>query len=114
MQPDLPSADHTEPVPGELWRHFKGGTYRVVAVATEEDTGRALVVYESVADGTTWARALGRWMGWVTTTGLDTIRRFSRVPAEGIDAKAPAVAQDATEEERVPGPTPQPPDAVQA
>ena len=33
------------PQPGELWRHHKGGLYRVVCLAVEEATGKPVVVY---------------------------------------------------------------------
>jgi hypothetical protein len=49
---------HDIPCPGDVYRHYKGGLYAVVAVALAEDTLAPLVVYRSNAKGTTWARTL--------------------------------------------------------
>jgi len=48
----------TGPQPGQIWRHYKGGIYRVVLLAREERTGLPGVVYESMRDGLTWFRPL--------------------------------------------------------
>lgn len=47
------------PLPGQRWRHYKGGIYRVIGCArhTEDDT--ILVVYED-ADRR-WAWPLSQW-----------------------------------------------------
>jgi hypothetical protein len=69
---------------GQVWRHYKGGLYVVVAVALKEDTLEPLVVYRSNKKGTVWARTFGDWTDWVSyaPTGTDEIqpaRRFVRV-----------------------------------
>jgi hypothetical protein len=46
------------PQPGEIYRHYKGGLYSIVARAIKEDTLEPLVIYRSNAKGTTWARTL--------------------------------------------------------
>ena len=38
------------------YRHFKGGTYKIIACATDEHTMRPVVVYQNVEDGRTWVR----------------------------------------------------------
>lgn len=43
-------------VPGKLYRHQKGGMYRVSCLAKHTETGEELVVYESISTGDTWAR----------------------------------------------------------
>ena len=44
-------------VPG-LYRHFKGGRYRVLGIARHSETEEELVVYESLRNGTFWVRPL--------------------------------------------------------
>jgi hypothetical protein len=51
--------------PGQLWRHYKGGLYYVREVAVMEDTLEILVVYESIAHRSIWARSLADWVARV-------------------------------------------------
>lgn len=41
-----------EPVRGEIWRHFKGGIYKIIAVGLHTETLERLVVYECEVPGT--------------------------------------------------------------
>lgn len=41
-----------------IYRHFKGGYYVVLSVATDEPTGDEVVVYQSLQDGKVWTRPL--------------------------------------------------------
>lgn len=66
-----------EPRPGEFWQHFKGGVYRIVALATVESTGDRVVVY--TGDSGTWTRPLSEFLGDVSRDGY-VGPRF--VPAE--------------------------------
>lgn len=51
------------PIVGGLYRHFKGGIYQVIAIATDEaQRDKSLVIYRSVADGSVWARELSVFM----------------------------------------------------
>lgn len=44
---------------GALYRHFKGGIYRVCGFATHTETGESLVIYHNVRDvSTLWARPI--------------------------------------------------------
>ncbi|MBQ9695597.1 MAG: DUF1653 domain-containing protein [Oscillospiraceae bacterium] len=65
--------DQTEPeatpaeVPRELhegqhYRHFKGGQYTVLGVATHSETLEDMVVYRSDADGSVWVRPKAMFM----------------------------------------------------
>lgn len=47
-----------EPKPG-LYRHYKGGEYRVIGTARHSETDELLVVYRCLADnGSLWVRPL--------------------------------------------------------
>ncbi|MBP9750575.1 MAG: DUF1653 domain-containing protein [Candidatus Peribacteraceae bacterium] len=63
------------PLPGQRYRHYKGGRYEVVAVATLEATHEPLVVYRAEADGAVWARPLSQWSETVEHEG-QTVARF--------------------------------------
>ena len=50
-----------EPRPYSLWRHARGATYTMLAVATHSDTEGRLVVYlDQLGNG--WARPLGMFL----------------------------------------------------
>lgn len=42
--------------PYQIYRHFKGGMYIIDSVATEEATGKAVIVYRSLSTGAVWTR----------------------------------------------------------
>ena len=56
-----------EPNPGEFWQHFKGGIYRIVALATVEATKDRVVVYTGGSG--TWTRPLSEFLGNVSRDG---------------------------------------------
>lgn len=51
------------PQRGQLWRHFKGSIYEIVALARDsEDLSRRLVVYGKPSDDQIWVRPLAMFM----------------------------------------------------
>lgn len=44
-----------------IYRHYKGGIYRVIAHATDDVTEKPVVVYRSEQDGRIWVRTLDNW-----------------------------------------------------
>lgn len=44
-------------IAGNRYRHFKGGEYEILSIATHTETGEELVIYRSLADKSkVWAR----------------------------------------------------------
>lgn len=90
-----------EPNPGEFWQHFKGGIYRIVALATVEATKDRVVVYTGGSG--TWTRPLSEFLGNVSRDGyegprfipaevphqreLEALRRVVRAFASGLIGK---------------------------
>lgn len=49
------------PVIGATYKHYQGGTYTVMTLATEVDSKKPVVVYRSIEFGTVWTRYLDDW-----------------------------------------------------
>lgn len=64
---------------GECYRHFKGGEYEIVALATHSETMEELVVYRSLKDGRVWVRPASMWDETVERDGK-CFRRFEKIP----------------------------------
>jgi hypothetical protein len=70
------------PKPGELYRHFKGNLYRIIAVATHTETQEPLVIYQSQEmedPHRVWARPLADFTGNVSRENYSG-PRFVLVP----------------------------------
>jgi len=71
-----------EPKPNEIYKHFKGGKYKIIVVARDcENPERKIVVYEMLYDkghyekGTIWVRELNDFCGYKEING-EKIKRF--------------------------------------
>lgn len=53
---EVPTEQQREVHEGQHYRHFKGGQYTVLAVATHSETLEEMVVYRSDVDGQVWVR----------------------------------------------------------
>ncbi|NJD92075.1 MAG: DUF1653 domain-containing protein [Geobacter sp.] len=71
---------HQEPAPG-LYRHYKGGEYRVIGTARHSETDELLVVYRCLYDNhSLWVRPLAMFNENVTVDGVEQPRfRFFAV-----------------------------------
>lgn len=59
------------------WRHFKGGEYVVLSMATHSETLEPMVVYRALyGDGTIWVRPAAMWNETVVQNGTK-FRRFT-------------------------------------
>ena len=64
---------------GGTYRHFKGKSYEVVALAKHCETLEPLVVYRALyGDGDVWVRPLGEFLDTVTRDGV-TRQRFEEI-----------------------------------
>lgn len=62
--------------PGQIYRHYKGGLYTVVAVSLKEDTMEPMVTYHSNVKESTWTRTLANFTE--TLQGIGRGQRFTR------------------------------------
>lgn len=63
------------PLPGEIWTHYKGGTYKIITLANHTETDEALVIYQSIPFGSIYARPLEMWEDVVEWEGRK-VNRF--------------------------------------
>jgi hypothetical protein len=63
-----------------IYRHYKGGMYRVIGVAQQSETGERLVIYEKLEDveHKLWARPEQMFLESVSIDGR-TVPRFELV-----------------------------------
>jgi hypothetical protein len=70
------------PIIGGTYRHYKGGLYRVLALARHSETLAQMVVYEALYEnqlGQTWVRPAEMFLEEVNVAGVLT-PRFQPVP----------------------------------
>ena len=76
-----------EPAPG-LYRHYKGGEYRVIGTARHSETDELLVVYRCLYDNDSlWVRPLAMFMETVIVAGQE-VPRFTPLDAEAPEHPA--------------------------
>lgn len=44
------------PLPGEIYQHYKGGSYEIITMATHTETHEKMVVYRSLNFGSIYTR----------------------------------------------------------
>ncbi len=66
--------------PGEIWRHYKGKNYRIIALSCHSEDLKWYVVYEALYDNSVskiWHRPLDMFLGTREVDG-QVIQRFVR------------------------------------
>ncbi len=61
-----------------VYRHYKGGLYRILHLARVEATDETLVIYQPHQGGTIWARPYDDFFSRVEVSG-EMIPRFSLI-----------------------------------
>jgi hypothetical protein len=70
---------------GDLYKHFKGDYYKIVAIARDGETTDLLVIYQGFYDdkrfgpNPIWARPLEDFAGYKITDDGKKIKRFEKV-----------------------------------
>lgn len=49
------------PIPGEIWKHYKGGEYKIICMANDTTTNEPVVVYQSISFGGNHVRPFKEW-----------------------------------------------------
>lgn len=63
---------------GSLWKHYKGGIYRVIMKAIEaNEPYRIKIMYENKINGYIWEHSLDEWQKDITLEDGTIIKRFS-------------------------------------
>ena len=64
---------------GQFYRHFKGGLYQVMAIATHSETKEKMVVYQALyGERGIWVRLAAMWNETVERDGK-TYKRFTYI-----------------------------------
>jgi hypothetical protein len=83
-----------EPLQPGRYRHYKGGSYRVIGTARHSETGELLVVYRCLYDNDSlWVRPLAMFVETVLVGGRQ-VPRFERVEqgGDGLQAESAETA----------------------
>lgn len=78
-----------------IYRHFKGGLYRILCEAKDSETKANMIVYQSIETGQIWTRSAYQFH----KNHVDGSRRFTP-----IDNPVVKDSQDASESEENAGP----------
>lgn len=62
------------PLPGEVWRHYKGGIYEIISMSINTETNEDMVVYKSKTNKLCYSRPLSIWSEYVGDK-----KRFTRI-----------------------------------
>ena len=66
---------------GEIWRHYKGKDYRIIAVSCNTEDLSWSVVYETIHDhqiSTIWHRPIDMFLGSLEVDG-EIVPRFTKI-----------------------------------
>ena len=66
------------PLPGTTYKHYKGGTYKILTLANHTETNEPLVIYQSIPFGSIYARPLSMWEDVCDYEGRK-VKRFKQI-----------------------------------
>lgn len=61
---------------GKLYRHYKGGLYKVITLCKHSETDECLVIYRSIHFGSVHARPLKMWFEEIEQENKTKVQRF--------------------------------------
>jgi hypothetical protein len=64
------------PVINGVYKHYKGGLYKVLSMATHSETNEPMVVYQSLLFGSIYVRPLSIWNESVQISPINKRQRF--------------------------------------
>ena len=92
------------PQAGEIYQHFKGKLYRIVALATHTETGEQLVIYQALyGEFQVFARPLSMFLEKVDAkrypdaAGKDRFMRIPKAEAAAVPQPVPAPSENPVE-----------------
>jgi len=65
------------PILGNKYKHYKGGLYEVITMATHSETQEPLVIYKSLLFGSIYARPLKMWFELIALPNGREVARFT-------------------------------------
>ena len=54
---------------GEIYKHYKGNTYKIIAIAKHSETTEEMIVYQSTKDSQIWVRPASMWHNIIDEVG---------------------------------------------
>lgn len=63
---------------GELYKHYKGNVYKIIALAKHSESGEDMVVYQNIEKGDIWTRPKYMW-NEIININNQKVTRFTRL-----------------------------------